>query len=640
MKQMHILPLLAAVLIATLHTPLRAAPPPWTTVLDRAEFALSDSPRPPGDAVAWTPVALPDEWRRTISGFGGQGWYRMRVDLAQAPTTIHAIFVKYRRAHQIDYFVNGEQVGGSLDVTTTYRRGTLLRTPVFVTVPTYLLRAGENVLHVRMQATSGATEMHGLGPVTFGEAREVRKEYIRIVEQESAALGTFFAIAFAAGLIAICLWLARRSDRVMLLLALTYLTWAFACAWHQPFRWVELPLPLHNMSQVFLSYGLPPLAVILSLRTAGLMWPRFEATLWAYLLVETTFPLWSPGGEWRLVWEAANTALLLAGTAIILTHAKRPLRWAVNLQIVTLFVMAALMFTEFMRYFGWVDIENPIMRHYHVPLMMVGIGAAVFEYHVLTVWRAQKLNVELERRVAEKAREIEADHARVEEALREQALAHERQRIITDMHDGLGASLVALLRYVQDTPGDPQVEQRVREALQELRIAIDALEPSDGDLGAVLGNLRHRLQPLLEPTGIRLEWAIAELPRIGGLEPSSVFALQRIMLEAVANARQHAGAAHIRVSGHPTAGGGAEIRIEDDGCGFDLTQVAPGSGLANMHARAARLGAQLQVSSHPGAGTVIRLLLPHALAKPADDQVSEEPDPRAMRNFVVAGGAA
>ena len=57
-----------------------------------------------------------------------------------------------------------------------------------------------------------------------------------------------------------------------------------------------------------------------------------------------------------------------------------------------------------------------------------------------------------------------------------QALAEERRRIIADIHDGLGAVLVSLLRYIQAGNTDARsLERRVRAALHELRSAVDAL---------------------------------------------------------------------------------------------------------------------------------------------------------------------
>jgi len=171
-------PLAAAVLTAAFPPLAQAAHPTWKVVFDRAEFVLSNAARPPDDTAGWKPVALPDEWRRTSPGISGQGWYRIRFDLEQAPRRMHAVFVEYRRSHQLDYFINGELVGSSRHVTATNTAGSLPGITVYVTIPPHLLHAGKNVLHVRMQATAAVAAIHGLGQVTFGEAREVRTRWL------------------------------------------------------------------------------------------------------------------------------------------------------------------------------------------------------------------------------------------------------------------------------------------------------------------------------------------------------------------------------------------------------------------------------------------------------------------------------
>jgi len=279
--------------------------------------------------------------------------------------------------------------------------------------------------------------------------------------------------------------------------------------------------------------------------------------------------------------------------------------------------MAALMFYEATRYFGWIDVEAPYLRPYHVPVLVFAIGASIFDRHVRAVWRVQRSNVELQRRVDEKAREIEAYHAEREDQLRQQALLRDRQRILADMHDGLGASLVGLLRYAQAGAPDARgLELRVKEALQELRIAIDALEPAEGDLGSVLGKLRYRIAPLVESSGARLGWDAEELPAVEALDPSAVFSIQRILLEAVSNAIQHSGARHIDIAARTGAGDTIRITVQDDGAGFDPGQPESGLGLANMRRRAETIGAGLDIASRPGGGTTLTLSVPRRLARP------------------------
>ena len=116
----------------------------------------------------------------------------------------------------------------------------------------------------------------------------------------------------------------------------------------------------------------------------------------------------------------------------------------------------------------------------------------------------------------------------------------ERQRILADMHDGVGACLMGLLRHVQTGRADrASIEQRVQEALQEMRLAVDALQPREGDLAAVLGSLRYRLDDMIRSSGVTLAWDVDELPEVAELTPTAVFCVQRILLEAITNALKH-----------------------------------------------------------------------------------------------------
>jgi hypothetical protein len=193
-----------------------------------ADFVLDQGSRPPGDSAAWQAVSLPDEWRRRMhTDFTGQGWYRLKFQLPKAPETINALQIPHRRSLSVGFFVNGNFVGGSSDLTALTVSGAL-SSPIYIAVPPSLLRAGENVIHVRMRGTSARMDMHGLSSVILGNAREVRRVYIAISETGFQAQRSFFVMALTAGLIAIFVWFARRSDRVMLWFGITCLSWAAA----------------------------------------------------------------------------------------------------------------------------------------------------------------------------------------------------------------------------------------------------------------------------------------------------------------------------------------------------------------------------------------------------------------------------
>ena len=87
-------------------------------------------------------------------------------------------------------------------------------------------------------------------------------------------------------------------------------------------------------------------------------------------------------------------------------------------------------------------------------------------------------------------------------------------------------------------------------------------------------------------------------------------ALPRIVREAVSNAVRHGKARTISVHLHETDG--LWLRVSDDGVGFDVDAPAPETsfGLIGMKERTESLGGEFRISSQPGRGTSVEVLLP------------------------------
>lgn len=222
---------------------------------------------------------------------------------------------------------------------------------------------------------------------------------------------------------------------------------------------------------------------------------------------------------------------------------------------------------------------------------------------------SQRLNAILEERVREKQSELERQFEALQRLTREAAVAEERRRLMADMHDGIGASLISTLSLVEcGEASSKQVATALRECIDDLRLAIDSLEPAEGELAPVLGGLRYRLEPRLKAQGIMLDWQVQELPKLASLTPQNVLHVLRILQEAFTNVLKHAQATRLRV-GTRVGGGRVTIEISDDGCGFDAMQPAAGYGLVNMRNRAKAIGGELRIA--PGAcGTTLSLSLP------------------------------
>ena len=81
-------------------------------------------------------------------------------------------------------------------------------------------------------------------------------------------------------------------------------------------------------------------------------------------------------------------------------------------------------------------------------------------------------------------------------------------------------------------------------------------------------------------------------------------ALYLISKEAINNAVKSSACSNLYY--HLTGNGSRwQLRIQDDGKGFTLTEKTDGNGLRNMQARADEIGARFKIHSQPGAGTTI-----------------------------------
>jgi signal transduction histidine kinase len=191
--------------------------------------------------------------------------------------------------------------------------------------------------------------------------------------------------------------------------------------------------------------------------------------------------------------------------------------------------------------------------------------------------------------------------------------AEERQKLMRDMHDGIGSHLMSTLALARmGALSQHDMEEILADCIDELKITIDSLEPVESDLLVVLGNLRYRLEPRLNAAGIELEWAVSDIPPLAYLNPENTRSILRIVQEAFTNTLKHAHANRITLStGVDYANARVIVRLTDDGQGFKPGQPA-GRGVENMKSRAAKLNGGVEVLPLKGGGTCVNLYLPLA----------------------------
>jgi signal transduction histidine kinase len=249
-----------------------------------------------------------------------------------------------------------------------------------------------------------------------------------------------------------------------------------------------------------------------------------------------------------------------------------------------------------------------------VSLVLVTFGLTLLSRVTRALTEAETLNRELEDRVAAKGRELEDNYARLQSLERERAISAERERMTTDMHDGIGGQLVHALAVIEGNASFQPLEAILRGALDDLRLIIDSSDPVEGNLLAVLSNFRARNERRVQQGGLRFLWQITDLPPLPDFGPHKILQVLRILQEALTNVLKHAGASEVAVRtdiGADAAQRAAIIvDVIDNGRGYAPTK-GPGRGLGNMRRRASEIGGSIEFSSTE-AGSRVRLILPLA----------------------------
>jgi signal transduction histidine kinase len=196
--------------------------------------------------------------------------------------------------------------------------------------------------------------------------------------------------------------------------------------------------------------------------------------------------------------------------------------------------------------------------------------------------------------------------ARYQRRIAEGAVLDERRRIARELHDGLAQELAYISsqsRRLRAEPAARHIATAAERALDESRAAISALtRPADEPLDVSVAQMA---EALAGRAGANVE---LELSRGIEVAPQTQQALLRILREALTNATRHAGASAIRVE--LVDGPAVRLRVSDNGRGFDPRERGHGFGLTSMRERAQAIGGELSVSSEPGDGTAVEVVVP------------------------------
>jgi len=581
----------------------RLVPGSEAAALERAEFLETV------DSAAGRTVALPHRWHDYCPDCVTV-WYRFEIPRAQLPREPQAIYLP-SVGHNAAVYLNGQLLAQGGPFTAPVAR--LDDRPLLAPVPPSTWTLGSNRLLILVK---GDPPQRGFMPVAYVGAEDA----LAGLAQQRQALRVGLQQVFAAGvamlgLVMLLLWLSRRSEPVYGWLALVCFAWAshrvidlLLVPWLRAAAWDSLAA---------LALAVTATAAVLLVRR--LTWaPPARAEHLALVAPALTLIVVLGGATdtgLRLA-EAVSLATLAVAGGILVGYGGRARTGAAWLLLPGVALCALAVHDLLGRMQLW-PADQADLLGFAAPPFVAAAAWALLTRFVDTLNAAELLNIDLEAMVAAKTRELQTQFERVRQLERQQVLAGERERLMRDMHDGLGGNLVSLLAMIEGgRSSHAELTSAVHGALDDMRLMVDSLDPVDDDLNAVLAMYGDRIGPRLRSAGVDLQWNVDLLPPLPGLSPVRVLNVLRLLQEAVANAVRHGRARRIEVDA-ADRDGAVMIEVADDGCGFDPGSAVRGRGLRNMSHRAREAGAELSIDSRPGAGTRVRLRFAPAPARDA-----------------------
>lgn len=590
---------------------------------------VSDALDPPPNSAPWSPVTLPDNWVHSRPGLAGAtSWYRVAFDLPPGPAQPGSWGVYlpyfYDGAH---VFLNGAPLLRIRGSDAHWR--VLWVRPHLAAVPEGLARPGRNVLLVRATLPGPAATLR-FPTISIGPHDELlplyerRLFWMRTLPQVTVATCALMAV------FVLFVWWRRRQETLYGLLGLAALLWRI-----RTLSFVIEQMPVDRWGDWRVLYwaatgGFVVVLALFALRFSGLRRPWLERGLWVYWLIGPAWT-WAHGadpGFWvNRGWAAGLIPIGLLVLALVGRTAWRQRSWQAWMLLAAIAVSVAAGTHDHLVVSSNASIASlaPDWSGHRIYLLhlaanglLLVMAAILTSRFIRSMNEVEELNQSLETRVADRERQLANQFEAMAQFERDRAAEGERQRIMLDMHDGLGSQLfTSLSRVERGAMAQHDVADVLRSCIAEMRLALDALAPSDGDFRSAFGNFRYRWEAQLTAAGLASSWAAdvsdarLEVPAHHRLQ------LLRVLQEALTNVVKHAQARSVQVNVASDAQG-LRLEVRDDGVGLPHEAPCAGRGLNNMRARALRIGAELTVVTlSPGTRVTLQLSRPAARAPPA-----------------------
>ncbi len=605
-----------------IHVAERAARPQQMDMRQQIEFIALDKSGQP----------MFDGKRFTAKLDGNQGYYAPLVDGSAnvrflIPFTVtdaskpKGFFLSIRSDTE-NVRINDQLIQAELP--TERQRGDINNEPGYYPLPQSALKSGANLLTLESESFGA---VHDLGLFAVGDSADLFSSYrwktLLVVDLPFAGIAI---LLFTTLLCFVVNWPNEDKPRIgslVILLLLNAATTAFLTLSPQAQMPLWVTVGLYAASSFAIGLAIIQYAIrdsevrFIPDRLFKWFWLAIPVIVGAVLGIIQWHPAWTGFGFSWLVKSSFYVEIAL-GTAgsFLLAYAAASQQWrlwAERLALILCFSFFSLdRIANMTALYSLFDLSLPLTLPW-TPIIGVFLGMAIVISIARQASEARRTVVQSNEILAAKLDEQNAELSRSYEAqkqmLQRQVMLEERQRIVRDMHDGIGGQLLGLMMQVRSGGVEnKQVEEGLQSSIADLRLIVDSMDTADEGLAETLCSFEHRVRAQVEAAGMALVVNHGLDEGQAGPGPRPTLQILRILQEAVTNAMRHSGGGEIKLDSRKDEDGMIHISISDNGKGLPEA-IKGGRGLVSMRSRAEAIGGTLSFDSSAN-GTVAKLAFP------------------------------
>ena len=555
-------------------------------------------------------IKLPNAWDIDQPDFEGHGWYQIDFDLEQGKPKPDTVFIP-RAIMNAHAYLNGQWIGGlgqlEGEITRRWNYPSL-----FQFSPNLLKPVGNTLV---IQVAGHKNYRGGLGRLWLGPSPVLKPLFDSAYRWQVTGSMLATLVAFFSGLLLLVFAKAFREQKGFFFLSLAIIIFAIRNTGYF-LDWTPLPHALWGQLVHSLHAWFAALYALFLIKYMALEWRWVRTGLWFYAATVSLLTFTAGGPEipqftfWLLLPIIPVTLLL---NLMLFADSWRKSNFEGTILACTSLLFVLLSIRDLSVALGALPFESVLLSQCTGIVLFTSACWIIFRRYRFLLSELKISNESLNSELKIREDKLLKQFNLLRKVEQQRTKDEERRRIMQDIHDGVGSSLVTALNLSETKPLEQEEMRNVlQECLDDLRMAIDSLDPQSDDLLALLGNFRWRYKRRLTSSGVNLVWNVSDIPRLEGYSSRDMFDLLRIVQEIFANCLKHAKASKIELCVlWDEANNKVLLNIYDNGMGMPNNTLGRGRGLTHMQMRAKAICIELYTGKNPtGQGVAVYMAIP------------------------------